>query len=383
MINQSKYDFIIAGSGCAGLSLAIQLKQSKLSFNKILIIDKEVKNVNNRTWCFWTNQPINWYDEIVFKQWDKFIFKTDTLNKELFLKPYKYKLIKGLDFYTYCLNELQTDNRFEFVNDEIVQINSEDNQAFVKTSSNKFYGKYVFNSAIRTHNIKKNHVNYIQHFKGFVIETENECFDDNCPVFMDFSVKQYNDCRFVYIIPFSKKKALIEYTGFSEKPLKDEEYDEKLNNYINTVLKLERFKISEVETGMIPMAESEFTNPFGKRVINIGTAGGNSKPSTGYTFYFIQEQTKKIITNLENGFNPNYLLTNKKRYKYYDKILLDVMNKKQISAKTIFEILFQKNKPYEILSFLNEETTLVQDIKIMNSVPKLKFIPSAIKKLFF
>ena len=154
MINQSKYDFIIAGSGCAGLSLAIQLKQSKLSFNKILIIDKEVKNVNNRTWCFWTNQPINWYDEIVFKQWDKFIFKTDTLNKELFLKPYKYKLIKGLDFYTYCLNELQTDNRFEFVNDEIVQINSEDNQAFVKTSSNKFYGKYVFNSAIRTHNIK-------------------------------------------------------------------------------------------------------------------------------------------------------------------------------------------------------------------------------------
>jgi lycopene beta-cyclase len=58
------------------------------------------------------------------------------------------------------------------------------------------------------------------------------------------------------------------------------------------------------------------------------------------------------------------------------------MDKKKISPKTIFEILFQKNKVSELLSFLNEESSITQDLKIMNSVPKLKFIPSAFKKMF-
>ena len=130
------------------------------------------------------------------------------------------------------------------------------------------------------------------------------------------------------------------------------------------------------------MAESEFVNPFGNHVINIGTAGGYSKPSTGYTFYFIQERTKKIIENLKQGSKPDSSSQQSNRHRYYDKILLDVMDKKKILPKTIFEILFQKNKVSELLSFLNEESSITQDLKIMNSVPKLKFIPSAFKKMF-
>jgi lycopene beta-cyclase len=382
MSNHFTYDYIIAGSGCAGLSLAVQLKQSGISFHKVLIIDQEIKNKNDRTWCFWTNQPINWFDEIVYKRWDKFKFKSNHIDMELHLKPYQYLLVKGLDFYTYCLNELQDDTRFEFVTDEISQIYTHDNLGIVKTKSATFQAPYVFNSALRVHDIKKNHINYVQHFKGFVIETEKECFDEDCPTFMDFSVEQYNDCRFVYVIPYSKTKALIEYTGFSRAVLSDEEYDKELNNYINTVLKLENYNILQVEKGLIPMAESEFVNPFGNHVINIGTAGGYSKPSTGYTFYFIQERTKKIIENLKQGSKPDSSSQQSNRHRYYDKILLDVMDKKKILPKTIFEILFQKNKVSELLSFLNEESSITQDLKIMNSVPKLKFIPSAFKKMF-
>jgi len=48
------YDYIIAGGGCAGLSLVMRmLKEPQLSTKKILIIDKDSKQLNDRTWCYW------------------------------------------------------------------------------------------------------------------------------------------------------------------------------------------------------------------------------------------------------------------------------------------------------------------------------------------
>ena len=286
---KQEYDYIIAGMGCAGLSLAIQLKRSGIDFTKVLIIDRELKNKNDRTWCFWTKQKSNWFDEIVSKRWNTFEFKGEHSKKIITLFPYQYMLVKGIDFYNYCLNELKSDHRFELKVEEISSMETNNSNALLKSNNNVYTAKYIFNSAIRTHFVKDGHVNYVQHFKGLVIETENEAFNEECPVFMDFSVNQKNDCRFVYIIPFSKTTALVEYTGFSEKICTDEEYDFELENYISNTLHIKQCTILETEKGVIPMAESEFINPFGNRVINMGTAGGYSKPSSGYTFYFIQK----------------------------------------------------------------------------------------------
>lgn len=381
MSGNKEYDYIIAGTGCAGLSLAMQLKRSQIDFKKVLLVDQEIKNKNDRTWCFWTKQKTNWFDDIVHRRWSKFEFRGQEANMVLELAPYEYMLVKGIDFYNYCLEELRTDNRFEFLADTIESINTTNNKAILKTANYAFAAKIIFNSAIRTHSKEAAHVNYVQHFKGYVIESDEEVFDSECPVFMDFSVHQKSDCRFVYLIPFSKKRALVEYTGFSKTGLTDEEYDEELKKYISDHLKLEDYKIIETEKGEIPMAESKFTNPFGSRVVNIGTAGGYSKASTGYTFYFIQKNTEKIIQQLLKDKNFVSPIDGEQRYKYYDKILLDVIDHKRMEPRKIFEILFSKNPTANLLAFLNEESSIKQDLSIMNSVPKLQFVTSAIKKM--
>jgi lycopene beta-cyclase len=367
--------------GCAGLSLAIQLKRSTLNFSKVLLIDKDLKNKNDRTWCFWTKEKNNWFDEIVFKRWNKFSFKGDLFEKEITLNPYSYLMIKGIDFYDFCLNELKNDSRFEILTDEIKEINSKDAFAILKTKDHTYSCNYLFNSAFRTLNKKANHINYVQHFKGWLVETEMDSFNMDCPVFMDFSVKQHNDCRFIYVIPFSKTKALIEYTGFSDTGLNDDFYDKELKNYIQNTLNITTYKIIETEKGDIPMVESDFINPFGDRVVNIGTAGGSSKPSTGYTFYFIQKNTKYIIHQLETGSSKLVSPKRKKRFLLYDKILLEVLDKKEISAKNVFTDLFRKNKIKNLLAFLNEESSVAQDLLIMNSVSKKHFIKASLKKL--
>jgi lycopene beta-cyclase len=377
-----QYDYIIAGSGCAGLSLAVQLQKSSVPFNKILLIDKDLKNKNDRTWCFWTDKKNNWFDAIVFKQWNTFAFKSNRFEKKMNINPFSYLMIKGIDFYTHCLSELKNDPRFDIKTETIQSLYSENGKGILETNLGTYFAPLVFNSAIRTQEKKNKHINYVQHFKGWVVEANQEVFDPDCPTFMDFRIEQENDCRFVYIIPFSKTKALVEYTGFSSKALKMDEYDKHLQSYLKNYLNLLEYKIEETEYGEIPMAESEFINPFGKNVMNIGTAGGFSKPSTGYTFYFIQKNISHLISQLEK-VNQNIIVpTRKLKFYNYDRIFLDVMNGKKVEFRDVFTALFKNNRIQTLLSFLNEETSIREDLRIMNSVPKRYFIPSAIKKYF-
>jgi lycopene beta-cyclase len=198
---------------------------------------------------------------------------------------------------------------------------------------------------------------------------------------MDFNVDQFNDCRFVYTIPLSSTRALVEYTGFSPNLISDEEYDNELVKYIQNQQNITSYKILETEKGQIPMVESEFVNPYGNRVVNIGTAGGSSKPSTGYTFYFIQKQVQDIVQQLLLQKKQLQIPKRNARFLLYDKVLLEVLNKKQLSAQAVFTDLFKNNKITHLLAFLNEESTLVQDIQIMNSVPKTHFIKAFFKKI--
>jgi lycopene beta-cyclase len=379
MPDQHSYDYILAGAGCAGLSLAVKLSLSDLPFQKVLLVDKDLKNKNDRTWCFWTKQEKQWYNDIIFRRWNSFEFKGPSGHPVICdIRPYEYCMIRGIDFYEYALSILKKDARFEFLTAEINGLESIGSKAILKAEGVTYSAPFAFNSAFRKVVKSERDINYVQHFKGWVIECAEKKFDVNRPVFMDFSVPQHQDCRFVYLLPFSENRALIEYTGFSPETVSNDSYDVELKNYMLNHLGISDFKIEEEETGEIPMYESVFVNPFGNRVVNIGTASGASKTSTGFTFYFIQRFTDKLLRSLQTG-RP-HVFTRPKKYLYYDRILLDVMDRKQLPAAEIFETLFRKNKVQHILAFLNEESTFPQELGIMNSVPKLKFIPAAIRQ---
>ena len=101
---------------------------------------------------------------------------------------------------------------------------------------------------------------------------------------MDFNCDQRNDVHFFYTLPFSKNKALIETTwlsNFDDQSLKD--YDLQLENYITNNLGIKNYKINFTEKGAIPLFSPSLNNNNNK-VINIGSAGGMTRLSTGYTF---------------------------------------------------------------------------------------------------
>ncbi|HEY1022191.1 MAG TPA: lycopene cyclase family protein, partial [Flavisolibacter sp.] len=95
---QNHYDYIIAGAGCAGLSLAMHmLHEEGLQAKRMLLVDEAPKQHNDRTWCFWEKEA-GLFEPVVCKQWDTLWFHSTAFSKALSIAPYRYKMIRGIDF---------------------------------------------------------------------------------------------------------------------------------------------------------------------------------------------------------------------------------------------------------------------------------------------
>jgi lycopene beta-cyclase len=375
------YDYIISGSGAAGMSLLYRMLH--LPFfkeKKILVVDKEPKNTNDHTWCFWENKT-GVFEEIVHHQWKNVQFYSNYFSGLLDLDPYSYKMIRSIDLYGFVMREAAKNSNVTFLYGHVTAVSTEGNTAVLLIDNKRHEAHYIFNS-ILFHKYKVPHGKHhlLQHFKGLVIETDVPVFNEAVATLMDFRVSQNHGTTFMYVLPVASNRALIEYTLFTSQLLQTHEYTAALQEYIQQVLHIESYKVIEEEFGIIPMTNIHFEKHQGK-VINMGTAGGNTKPSTGYTFQFIQKQCDEIIDGL---MNEKLLLKKsftQKKFHWYDSVLLNVLSNNRMAGDLIFSKMFQKNKPHQVLKFLDNESSLAEDIKIITSLPILPFLKAGIQEM--
>jgi lycopene beta-cyclase len=376
MTNLSPYDYIIAGGGASGLSLLFHLLQSPLRNKSILVIDKSAKTANDRTWCFWDTDR-NPFPEIVHHQWDIVSFHSQTFSKQLDLKPYHYKMIRGIDFYGYVQQLAAQFENVHFLQAEIEKVEEKTEEAVVHAEGQVFNSAWVFNS-LRDPSEKDKalaHNYLLQHFKGWVIHTPQPFFDTHQATLMDFRVEQYGDCRFMYVLPTDPQTALVEYTLFSAELLPEEAYEQALISYLKDFFRLDDYTIEHEEFGIIPMTDMPYPTAAGKRIVNIGTAGGQTKPSTGYTFMRIQEDSRVMVEKLCAGKSPHRQRSAwQQRFMIYDSTLLNVMNAGSLPAWDIFTHLFRNNPPQRVFKFLDEHTRFWEEVLVANSVPTLPFL---------
>ena len=371
------YDYIFLGAGCASLSIIMRMIHSKkFSEKKILVIDREIKTRNDRTWCFW-EQESGFFEDIVYRKWNEVFFKTTGIDSiPLGMGNYQYKMVKGIDFYKKCFSEIELQKNIDVIYGEISFEETIDKTIKIKINNEVLLhdsNTITFNSLYIPSKKRKHKFYLLQHFKGWIVESKDHFFNPVQATLMDFRVKQNHGTTFVYVLPLSSTRALIEYTLFSENILTEEEYNKELKLYLKEFLDLNNYTIAEEEFGVIPMTNENF--PYYKNgMYFIGTAGGQTKTSTGYTFRFIQKQADEIVAQLVSKGNLSKKIKSKKRFFFYDSTLLHILCKKLLEGKLIFSILFKKNKAADIFKFLDNESTLMEEIKLLNSLPKKTFI---------
>jgi lycopene beta-cyclase len=348
-----EFDYIIIGGGCAGLSLAYELNlHQKLNDKTLAIIEPRDNYTKDKTWSFWKIFSHN-FEDCVKKSWTNFTINIPGHTKHLECKNTPYQTIDSGLFYDKTIESLkQNKNIFFLKNLNEININN----------------SFVFNSVESTANSKGK---LWQHFSGFEIETKKNFFDEEIFNLMDFDCEQKDSVHFFYTLPYSKKRALVETTWISDlKNSSLQDYDEQLNNYIKDHLKIKDFTINYKEVGAIPLFNIDYIKKPNQ--INIGTVGGMTRLSTGYTFLNIQEHSKYIRKNLDNIQNAS-LFTLGKKYQFLDNIFLKVLKNNPKDMGQIFFKMF--DCPSEtVVNFLSNKSNLREDLSIISKMPKLKFL---------
>ena len=362
--------------------MAVRLIHSgKFANKKILIVDQQAKNQNDRTWCFWEKGE-GLFQSIVHKEWEQLSFYSDKLSRSLDITPYKYKLIRGIDFYNHCLALIKAQPNFTYVQAPVEQVFDADGHAGIKVNGERIESQFVFNSILfKKPALSAKQYWLLQHFKGWFIKAEQPVFNPSVGTFMDFRTSQKEGATFFYVLPFSATEALVEYTLFSPTLLDDADYEAALQQYIADQLNIGKYQVVEKEFGIIPMTNYSFSSRQGN-IINIGTAGGQTKGSSGYTFQYVQKRSNALVDSLMQHGHPFQVTNDSRRFQFYDSVLLHILNKRSLQGADIFTDLFKKNKASQVFAFLDNESTLTEELKIISSLPTLPFTKAALQLMF-
>ena len=348
-----EFDYLIIGGGCAGLSLAYELEiNGKLKDKTLAIIEPRKEYKRDKTWSFWRVFDHS-FEDCVIKSWNNFTINSSESSQELSNKDFPYQSIDSGKFYEKINSKLSPNPNVSFFKN-LDGINSKNS--------------IIFNSVFEGDPDKSE---LWQHFQGVEIETTKDIFDDEILNLMDFNCDQRSDVHFFYTLPFTKNRALVETTWLSD--LENEslmDYDLQLNNYIKNNLGIKNYKINFTEKGAIPLFYPSFKND--DKNIKIGSAGGMTRLSTGYTFLNIQEHSKYIAKNIDRIKKVKTFNLGKK-YHFLDKVFLRVLEKHPEKMPKIFSDMF-KTSSNTVIKFLSNKSNIFEDISIISKMPKLIFI---------
>lgn len=368
-----KFDYIIVGAGCSGLSLAYEMNVKNLFNDKTCaIIDKRKEFNRDKIWSYWNIYEHSFYDCLINK-WDKFCVKKNQNEIILDCENFQYQSIDSQKFYKKILDNLNSNKNIKLIlNKSVDKIYENKDEAIVQCSDEIFSTDIIFNSSLDNKTTKESEL--FQHFYGCEVVFDENVNLPEYPIIMDFNCNQDSWVHFFYTLPMGKNKIFIENTWISnEKSFTFERYIAEINYYIQNNLNYKKkYKTNYSEIGSIPMFHFK-NNVKYKKLINIGTAGNLTRKSTGYTFLNIQKSVKQIAINISKKQNIKESSVSLK-YNYLDDIFIKVLLEKKGSMHEVFFDLFKKNKTKDIVKFLSNTSNWFEDLKIILSMPKLIFI---------
>jgi len=379
-----KCDIIICGAGLAGMSLLYRAMKSGLwKDQSVVVIDSGVGAKEERIWSFW-KQGKTAFDELIFKDWHRLVFYNNKVERrQLKTGDYTYNSISSTDFFTHIHRYLNSFTNITFITSAVDEVINEEQYCRVITPEAAYTSTYVFNSIYIKPELRSGDHYFLQHFKGWRIKCNYDRPVLDEAYLMDFRASQVHGTTFFYTLPVAENVLFVEYTLFSAAVLPDKEYTTHLKAYITRVLGISSYEVLQEEFGVIPMTNHQFQR-FNGNIINIGTAGGDTRASTGYTFTNLQKTVTKILDAWQATGTPFFKKESLGlKQSLYDATLLGVLSRRKYQGYQLFGDLFKKTPATIIFKFLDAETSLWEDMMVMKSLRILPFLQSFIIAVFW
>ncbi len=370
------YDLIIIGAGASSALLIYELQTLAYS-GRVLILEAAANYDTNKTWSFWQCRALPTYlSDIVSKQWDTWRISRDAQCSELTSEQYRYTSICSAEFFRRFHDNISQINTIdvEFAT-EVTKVDNVHEMFYIKSSCASYLTKNVFDTRPPKLELflDSTRNGLFQSFKGLELAFDEPAFDSNALELMKNMVRIEGGLAFVYLLPYSDKYALIEFTCFTLSPLSDAFLQTQLEAYLSREYGDSSYTITKAESGMLPMFNFRKKSSVQSCAYG-GILGGAMRASTGYSFQnsiaIAKKQARSFVSNgcfIE--FDPVPF-----SYRILDEVFLYVLTQKPQLAPDIFMRFATKLGPTIYAKFMSETASCLEILRVIMAMPKRVFI---------
>lgn len=280
--NTTTYDFILAGGGLQAGLLATAIDHYQPDA-RVLLIEREDRLCGNHTWSFHASdvseQDSQWIEGLPLQRWSGYSVKFDGFEGILELA---YRSLSSTALAS-KLQEIAQRGQLEIKTE--TQITALAKDSVTTSAGERFQATAIIDCrgagfADTNAGLRGGH----QKFHGFEIELDHQDWPDERPVLMDATIDQRSGFRFLYVLPLTRRRVLLEDTHFSsDRGLPRELSLLAVTNYL-AERQISGWRIVREESGCLPMPYSNHLRPTLGEPVRGGYAGGWFHAATGYSF---------------------------------------------------------------------------------------------------
>jgi lycopene beta-cyclase len=387
-------DVAVVGAGGAGLSLVLALERTARRAGarqpSIAVVDPVHRREQDRTWCCWSAAGHLLDHRVaadlpVHRSWSRMELVDRFSRSQTYdLGARHYQMVRSSDFYAAAdeaLARLGPSGAVR-VTEAVVAVDDGPQHAVVRAGAAVIQARWVFDSRPAAPR-RPGSTMLLQHFRGWTVRFDQPLLDPEVATLMDFRVPQpARGVAFGYCLPLDDRRALVEYTEFGRERLSSPAYDVALRGYLRQRWDLQPGRgvaVESVEDGVIGMTDAPFARRVGQRVFRLGSAGGATRPSTGYTFATMQRQADGIAARLLDGRTPMPPRPYPARHRWMDAVLLRALDRGYLNCPDLFTQLFADNPSPRVLRFLDGRSGPLEELALMRSTPTLPMLRAAIE----
>ncbi len=375
-----RYGYVILGAGCAGLSLCHYLLDRGVE-DPILILDRKDAFADDRTWCFWDVETTPFSGRAV-RRWSSWAVRAEGRDIVHTSGRYPYLCLTGADFYEDALEKISARGNVTVrLGEDVLSRKELDDGVLVVTSAGSYLAANVLDGrglppdSATLEEARRSGTWISQQFLGLRLRASRPVFDPDTCTLMDFSVDQGRGLRFAYVLPFDEHEALVENVYLTKAGAPPEAHRAELSGYLRERYGLldGDYEVDGEEWGDIPMTSHRFPRRLGARTHVIGTLGGETRPSTGYTFLRVQRYCRALAASLTgDGGDPGTV--HPWRYGPLDRVFLRLLRERPERCPGIYARMFAGTPPDPLVRFLTEGSSYLDDARLIGALPKLPFL---------
>lgn len=373
------YDLVVIGAGLSGLSLVCWLmdlaEHQGRPIPRVCLLEPRQTYSNDRTWCFWDAGP-NPFAELIRHRWQHWqvSYRNEVVTQSSQSAP--YAMLAAGDVYQYAQQRIEACSAITLRLGTGVDHVRECNEGVeISTGSDRCFTRSVIDTRPPSIDRSRLHDGFWQVFSGVELLCPDHGLDPGTARLMDMQDSSKH-LRFVYVLPFSEDRLLVEWTEFDPTGSVSD-CREKLADWL-AASALRNGEILRTESGSLPMFPIKPLDESHRRR-NAGVAAGWMRSATGYHFATCQRTSKRlaeqILAAAENGdWSLNRLQPRAGWLDWMDKIFLRALRQNPAAAPQWFLAMFNKTSAEQMARFMNDQPRLSDAFTIAAALPKTPFL---------